>query len=325
MKLAILDDYPEVSKSLVDWSELGPAWDVHAFDRHLSADEAIAELASFDALIVMRERMALPANVLTLLPILRYIGVIGTSARAIDLEAASALGIVVTLTGANPAGLASTVELTWGLILAAARRIPQEYCHLRAGIWQTNLGITLRGKTLGILGLGRVGADVAAIARAFGMTVVAWSENLSSERAAGLGAELVSKDELLKRSDVLSIHLQLGERSVSTLSKREFAMMQPDAILINTARSAIVNQAAMLAALKEGTIGFAALDVFDQEPLPTGHALMDLKNVILTPHLGYSSVENHQTGYRESLDNLLAYVSGELFEKFPARVNYLAS
>jgi phosphoglycerate dehydrogenase-like enzyme len=307
MKLAILDDYPKVAAQLADWSRLGPNWEVCVFYRHLVEHEAIAELISFDAIIVMRDRMVLPAQVLLKLPSLRYIGVIGASTRAIDIDAAKSLGIVVTATGANQFGLASTVEVTWGLILAAAKRIPQEHLHIQEGVWQSSIGIALKGKTLGVLGLGRIGTEVAVIARAFGMAVVAWSENLDLARAAALGVEGVSKDELLARSDVLSVHLQLGDRTRSTLNERDFKLMKHGVILVNTARSAIVDHAALMTALATGKIGCAAIDVFDQEPLPEGHCLIGLENVILTPHLGYSSIEHHRQGYQEGLENLLAY------------------
>jgi phosphoglycerate dehydrogenase-like enzyme len=307
MKLAILDDYPMVSARLADWSRLGPHWEVCVFGRHLVEHEAIAELINFDAIIVMRDRMALPAHVLVKLPSLRYIGVIGASTRAVDVDVAKSLGIAVTATGANPFGVASTVEVTWGLILAAAKRIPQEHQHIQEGVWQSSIGITLKGKTLGVLGLGRIGTEVAVIARAFGMAVVAWSENLDVARATALGVDGVSKDELLARSDVLSVHLQLSDRTRSALNERDFGLMKHGVILVNTARSAIVDLAALIKALAEGRVGCAAFDVFDHEPLPAGHCLIGLENVILTPHLGYSSMEHHRQGYQESLENLLAY------------------
>lgn len=309
MKLAILDDYPDVAARLADWSRLGPHWEVSFFNRHLPESEAVAALASFDALILMRDRMALPASVLRMLPLLRYIGVIGAAARAVDANAATALGITVTTTGANRFGVASTVELTWGLILAAAKRIPQEHLHLQKGGWQSSIGITLSGKTLGVLGLGRIGTEVAVIARAFGMEVVAWSENLDVARATAVGVKGVDKDELLARSDVISVHLQLGERTRSILTERDFSRVKHGAILVNTARSAIVDQAALMKALATGKIACAAIDVFDHEPLPKGHFLLGLENVIVTPHLGYSSIEHHRQGYQEGLENMVTYAS----------------
>ncbi len=289
-RVAILDDYQRVALSMADWTALGAGVSVHPFHDRIGGENEIAErLRNFDILVAMRERTPFPAS------------------PAIDVQAASARGVVVcgTSTLATP-----PVELAWGLILSLARHIPRESTAMRAGAWQTTVGVGLQGKTLGVIGLGRLGTEVARIGKAFGMPVIAWSQNLTREATDAIGAELVSKDALFQRADVVTIHLVLSDRTRGLVREHELAMMKPTAFLINTARGPIVDEQALINALRRSVIAGAGLDVFDEEPLPADHPLRRLENAVLTPHLGYVTIENYRLAYGEAVEDIRAFLAG---------------
>ena len=306
-RVAILDDYQGVALRLADWASL-PA-DVVVFRDHV-ADEAsvAARLADFDVVVAMRERTPFPRSLIARLPRLRLLVTTGMRNASIDLRAAAERGILVSGTGGLPS---PTAELTWALILALVRHVPREDRATRDGRWQETLGTTLSGKTLGVLGLGQLGSRVARVGRAFEMEVLAWSQNLTAERAAAAGATLAgSKDELLARADVVTIHLVLGERTRGLLGARELALMRPSAYLVNTSRGPIVDERALIAALRAGTIAGAGLDVYDEEPLPPDHPLRRLPNTVITPHLGYVTEETYRIFYPQALEDVRAFLAG---------------
>ena len=307
-RLALLDDYQGVALELADWAALGPRVAVEAFRDHVR-DEAVLlrRLAPFDAIVAMRERTPFPERVLAGLPRLRLLVTTGMRNASIDVEAATRLGIVV----AGTEGLAPpTVELTWALILAAVRRIAQEDRATREGRWQTSLGTGLHGKTLGVIGLGRLGSQVATIGRAFGMRLLGWSQNLTAERATECGATRVTKEALLERSDVVTIHLQLSARTRGLIGAADLARMKPTAYLVNTSRGPIVDEAALLEVLRGGKIAGAALDVYGQEPLPPRHPFLSLDNLVLSPHLGYVTFENYVVFYQDACEDVAAFLRG---------------
>ncbi|HVC84581.1 MAG TPA: D-2-hydroxyacid dehydrogenase family protein [Solirubrobacteraceae bacterium] len=307
-RLAILDDYQYVAGSLADWSRLEPAVDVRIFHDHLADPDAVAErLHDFEIIIAMRERTPFPAALFERLPKLELLVSTGARNRAIDLEAARNAGVVVCGTRALGSG---TVELTWGLIIALTRNIAREDAAVRGGEWQVSIGPELAGRTIGIVGLGRVGGRVAEIAAAFGMSPIAWSENLTAERAAAVGARLVSKDELFETADIVTLHLVLGERTRGLVGARELALMKPTAYLVNTARGPIVDERALVAVLDAGSIAGAALDVFDEEPLPLGHPLRALPNTVITPHIGYVARDAYEAFYGDALEDVEAFLAG---------------
>ena len=307
-KVAVLDDYQGVALQMANWGLLPESTQVQVFADHLESPDGVAErLREFEVVAAMRERTPFPRALLERLPRLRLLVTTGMRNASIDLDAATDLGIVVCGTG----GLGyPTAELTWGLILSLTRHIPWEDAATRQGRWQTTVGIGLHGKVLGVLGLGRLGSQVAAIGGAFGMSVIAWSQNLTAEKAVELGATLVTKDELFARSDVLSIHLQLSQRTVGLVGSRELGLMKPTAYLVNTSRGPIVDEAAMVRALEEQAIAGAGLDVFDQEPLPSDHPLLHLDNTVLTPHLGYVTGEGYQVFFHDTVEDIAAYLRG---------------
>lgn len=307
MRIAILDDYQNVALSLADWTSLDA--EIEVFTSHIGdPDELATRLAGFDVVVAMRERTPFPAQLLSRLPDLKLLVTTGARNAAIDLDAARRQGITVCGTG----GLASpTVELTWALILAAARNLATELPGMRAGAWQTTVGTGLSGRTLGLLGLGRLGSRVAKVGQAFGMETIAWSQNLTAERAAEHGVTAVSKSELFARADVLSIHLVLSDRTRGLVGAAELAQMKPTALLVNTSRGPIVDEAALLESLRTNRIGGAALDVFDIEPLPADHPLRSLPNVVLTPHLGYVTRENYEIFFRDVVEDIAAYRAGK--------------
>ncbi len=308
IRVAVLDDYQDVALRMADWSVLGARARVEAFRDHLGDEgAAAARLAPFAAAVAMRERTPFGAALLGRLSELRLLVTTGMANAAIDLEAATRLGIVVSGTPMLPY---PTAELTWGLILALARRIPEEHQRLRDGGWQATIGVGLRGKTLGVIGLGRLGTQVAAIGRAFGMTVAAWSQNLTEARAAEAGASWMPKDELLGRADVVTVHLRLSPRTAGLIGANELALMRPTAYLVNTSRGPIVDQEALVDALERGVIAGAALDVYDAEPLPAPHPLRRAPNVVTTPHLGYVTVEGYREAYGGAVDDIRAYLDG---------------
>ncbi len=310
LKIAILDDYQNVALGSADWSGVRRSCEITVFDRHLAGlDEAAAALADFDVLCLMRERTPAPAALIERLPKLKLIVTTGARNRSLDTAAAQARGVVVS--GTRSGGSEHpTGELTWALILAAARCLFQENRTLREGGWQQTVGTTLHGRTLGVLGLGRLGSVVARIGAAFGMDVIAWSPNLTTERAAAAGARLVSKAELLSRSDVLTLHMVLSDRTRGLIGAQDLAQMRPDAILVNTSRGPLVDEAALLDALRRKAIGAAALDCFDIEPLPDDHPFRHLENVIASPHLGYVTQETYAVFFADMVEAIEAFLAG---------------
>jgi D-3-phosphoglycerate dehydrogenase len=310
IRVAILDDYQRVALTMADWSGLAGDCELVVFDRNLETeDEAARALAEFDVVCLLRERMPLPRSLIERLPRLRLIVVTGARNRTLDLDAAKARGVVVSHTRGGDSQHA-TPELAWGLILSLMRHIPQEHQRMRAGGWQETIGTALHGRTLSLLGLGRLGARMAAIGRAFGMEVLAWSQNLTAERAEAAGASLVAKEALFERADVLSIHLVLGERSRGLVGPAELARMKPSAVLVNTSRGPIVDEAALIAALGARRIRGAGLDVYDREPLPADHPLRRLDNVVLTPHLGYVTEGTYRMFYEDTVAAIAAWRAG---------------
>lgn len=286
IRIAVLDDYQRVALSFADWSTLGPECETVSFD-HPVADvaAAAAKLADFDVLCLMRERMPLTRAHFERLPKLKLVVVTGSRERCVDREAARDHGVVVRLTGGTANN--GPVELTMALILAAARRIPQEDRHLRSGGWQEGVGMLLEGRTLGVLGLGRLGQRVAALGRAFGMKPIGWSPNLTPERASAAGIPFAPRETFFRAADVISIHMVLSETTRHLVGAADLSMMQPHALLVNTSRGGLVDEAALVDALVARRIGGAALDVYETEPLPPDHPLLTLGNTVLTPHIGF--------------------------------------
>ncbi|GAB3724830.1 D-2-hydroxyacid dehydrogenase family protein [Amycolatopsis oliviviridis] len=306
MKIAILDDYQNVALDYADWGSLGAEIEVFTKPFEDPAD-VVAHLRDFEVVVAMRERTRFPAEVLDRLPALKLLVSTGHRNAAIDVAAARRNGVVVSSTGYIAAPAA---EHTWALILAAARNVPVESKNMREGGWQTTVGTILSGKTLGLLGLGRLGAGAAKIGQAFGMETIAWSQNLTQEKADPHGVTAVPKDELFARADVLSVHLVLSDRSRGLVGAPELASMKPTAILVNTSRGPIVDEAALVDSLRRKEIAVAALDVYDVEPLPSGHPLRTLDNVVLTPHIGYVTREAYEIFYRDAVEDIAAFRAG---------------
>lgn len=307
MRVVVLDDYQRVAADLASWPS-GAGWSV-AFERErLGSDAAVVDrLAQADAVVLMRERTPFPAAVLERLPDLRLLVTGGMRNAAVDTAAAARLGITVCgVPGSSPA----TAELAWALLLALVRSVPGEDAAVRAGRWQSTVGTGLAGRTLGVVGLGRLGSRMVPVARAFGMDVVAWSANLTAETAAAAGAIRVDKDELFRRSDVVSLHLVLSERSRGTVGREELALLGPQGYLVNTSRAGLVDREALLAALHAGTIAGAGLDVFDVEPVPADDPLLTAPRTVLTPHLGYVTRDNLAHWYAGAVDALHAFAAG---------------
>jgi phosphoglycerate dehydrogenase-like enzyme len=309
VKIAVLDDYQNLALGHADWSRIANAHDLVVFDRHLSQEEAAQALRPFDVVCHIRERMAFPRTLIDALPDLKLIVVTGRAHRTLDLDAATQRKIPVCHTDGRPGLEAATPELTWGLILSALRHIPREAAQMATGGWQTTVGTTLEGKTLGLLGLGRLGRRVARYGAAFGMRVIAWSSNLTPDAAREGGAERVSKEEVFRQSDVVSIHLVLGERSMGLVGAAELGLMKPGALLVNTSRGPIVQTGPLLDALGRGAIR-AAIDVYDQEPLPADDPLRSAPNCLLTPHLGYVTTETFRAFFEDVVADIEAYASG---------------
>jgi len=306
IKVAILDDYQNVALTMADWSPLNHRAEITVFNDHLAdLGDLIERLQPFDVICVMRERTPLSRAVIESLPNLKLIASTGARNASIDEAAATERGIEIRHTGYSST---PTIEFTWALILAMARHIPLENQSLRQGGWQLSLGEELAGKTLGLLGLGRVGSAIGIIAQAFRMNVIAWSQNLTAERAEEKGAQLVSKDQLFSTADFVSIHVQLSERTRGLVGATELAQMKPTSRLINTSRGPIVDAAALLEALTTGRIAGAALDVYDVEPLDNPHPLRALPNVLATPHIGYVSKELYRTFYGDTVDNIVQWL-----------------
>jgi phosphoglycerate dehydrogenase-like enzyme len=301
-QIAILDDYQNVALESADWSVLRDRADMSVFRNHLSEPEAVIErLLPFDVVCVMRERTPLPRNVIERLPNLKLIASTGPVNASIDVVAAGDHGIAVVHTGytSDP-----TIALTWALILTSARNIVTESNSVRSGGWQQTVGIDLRGKTLGVLGLGRIGSQVARVGNAFGMHLVAWSQNLTPDAANAAGATLVSKDQLFEQADILTIHLVLSGRTRGLVGAAELGRMKPTALLINASRGPIVDEQALIGALKSRQIAGAAVDAFDVEPLPPSHPFRTLDNVLATPHIGYVSHGLYNTFYEDTVSNI---------------------
>ncbi|HEY8978619.1 MAG TPA: D-2-hydroxyacid dehydrogenase family protein [Streptomyces sp.] len=311
LRCAVLDDYQGVALTFADWSPLAGRVEVRALREHIADRDRLAgELADCDIVVAMRERTPFDAELLARLPKVRLLVTTGMRNASIDLDAAAAQGVTVCGTASNATPPA---ELTWALILGLARRITDESraFHER-GPWQSTVGLDLAGRTLGLLGLGRLGSRVARVATAFDMNVLAWSQNLTPQRAADAGARLASsKEELLARSDIVSIHLVLSDRTRGLLGEPELRAMRPHAHLVNTSRAAIVDRDALLRALSEGWIAGAGLDVFETEPLPADDPLRTLPNVLATPHLGYVTERNYRTFYGEAVEDIAAFLAGE--------------
>jgi len=308
MRVAVLDDYQNVALQMTDWSVLPSDVQVQVFRDHLADPQEVAQrLRGFEIVMAMRERTPFPRRLLEELPQLKLLVTTGMRNASIDIEAARDLGITVCGTRGVPY---PTAELTWALILALVRRVPQEDKATRAGQWQVSVGEGLNGKVLGLLGLGNLGSQVATVGKAFGMSLLAWSQNLTAERAAQYGATLVSKDDLLSRSDIVTIYLVLSARTRGLISARELGLMQRTAYLINTSRGPIVEEQALIQALQQGTIAGAALDVFDEEPLPLDHPFRRLENTVITPHLGYVTVEGYRIFFGDAVEDMRAFLSG---------------
>jgi phosphoglycerate dehydrogenase-like enzyme len=308
VRVAILDDYQDVALQMADWNTLPAEVEVKVFRDHLKDQEALVErLKDFEIIMAMRERTPFQRNLFQRLPKLRLLTTTGMRNAAIDLQAATDQGVVVCGTGGV---VYPTAELTWGLILSLLRHVHREDHATRAGQWQISMGLGVNGKTLGVIGLGNLGSQVATVGRAFQMRVIAWSQNLTAERAAHFGVELVSKDELLSQSDIVSIHLVLSERTRGLLGASDLARMKSTAYLVNTSRGPIVNEAALIDALQNKRIAGAALDVFDEEPLPLAHPLRRLENTVITPHVGYVTVETYKIFFEQTVENIKAFLEG---------------
>lgn len=314
-KVAILDDYAGVALQVADWSPVQNQAEVTVFDRHLAEDEAADALRPVDVVCTLRERMAFPRTLIERLPDLKLITIVGRSLPNLDMAAATEHGILVAHSDfAHPRFRSmrdATPELAWGLMIATVRNLADEHRNMRDGGWQSSAGMTLSGKTIGLLGLGRVGRRMAEYAAAFGMEVIAWSQNLTEQAAANVGARRVEKATLFESSDVVSIHLVLSERTRGLVGAAELALMKPHAYLINTSRGPIVDEASLMAALESRRIAGAGLDVYDTEPLPKDHRLRLLPNVTLTPHLGYVTREMLGAFYADTVESVAAFLDGE--------------
>lgn len=300
MRLAILDDYQNVVLEMADWGAVARDVEIEVFNDHISDEDGIAaRLRDFEIVVIMRERTLFTRTLFEKLPNLKLLVTSGMRNRGIDMAAAADHGVFVSGT---PSAGGSTSELTWGLILALARRIPLEDRDVRDGGWQKTVGSGMKGRTLGVIGLGRVGSVVARVGKAFDMNVIAWSRNLTQQRCDEFAATLVTKDELFSQADIVTVHLLLGDRSRGLIGAHELGLMKPTAYFINTARGPIVDETALIEVLENNKIAGAALDVFDVEPLPLDHPFRRLENTVITPHLGYVSEE----GYKEYFEGYVA-------------------
>jgi len=306
MKVAILDDYQNVALRLADWSAVRRHAEITVFNDHVAHPPRVVErLRPFDAICVMRERTPLTREILEQLPNLRLIASTGPRNASINSQTATDLGIAVTATGYDST---PTIEFTWSLILASMRGIDREAASLKAGGWQTSLGSNLKGKSLGVVGLGNIGREVARIGLAFGMEVIAWSQNLTEEIAGAAGANFVDKQTLFREADVVTVHLVLSSRTRGLIGAPEFALMKPTARLVNTSRAPIVDEVALIKALEGRRIAGAAIDVFDVEPLQTDHPFRKLDNVLATPHIGYVTEDLYRTFYGDAAANIAKWI-----------------
>ncbi|HWI70432.1 MAG TPA: D-2-hydroxyacid dehydrogenase family protein [Baekduia sp.] len=308
-RVAVLDDYQDTSHACGDWDSLDNV-QLTTFNRHIGDDdELVALLADFHAIVLIRERTPLTRARLERLPKLKLVVTAGHFNVGVDLQATNEAGIVVS--GTDYPDIKSTAELTWALVLALARGVNKEVESVRSGGWQRTVGVGLDGKTLGLLGLGGLGSAVASPANGFGMDLIAWSPNLTEERAREHGARLVSKDELMAESDFLAVCLVLSPATHHLVSAADLALMKPTAFLVNTSRGPIVDETALAAVLSAGQIAGAGLDAFDREPLPADHPFRTLPNVLATPHLGFVTEENYELFYRQFIEDIAAYLAGE--------------
>ena len=313
MKIAILDDYQQVAEHFADWQKVKDRCELKVFNEPFDdEDHAIENLLDFDALIIMRERTPIATKLLNACSKLKLIITSGMRNKSIDLETCKQKNITVCGTDMHPN---PTAELTWALILGLARNLREETENMYQGYWQTTLGTELKGKTLGVIGLGKQGTQVTNIAKAFGMEVIAWSENLKIADAQAKGVLAVAKEDLLARADVVSIHLVLSERTKNLIKYDDLCMMKEDAYLINTSRGEIVNEEDLVRALEENKIAGAGLDVYSKEPLPANHKLRFMPNALLLPHLGYVTKENYSLMYEQMLENLEKYLDGDTIRK----------
>jgi len=310
-RCAILDDYQNVALKLADWSKITKDVEIKVFTEAVRRSDAdtIRDLKDFDIVVMMRERTRFPRAVIDGLPKLKLLITTGAYNASIDLKACQERGIVVSGTGGfgNP-----TTGITFGLILELTRRIGWEHARLKAGApWQATLGMDIEGRTLGLLGLGRLGARAAGVGKAFGMKVIAWSQNLTPDRCKEVGVEYATKDDLLRNADIVSIHLVLGDRTRGLIGARELAAMKKTAYLVNTSRGPIVDEKALIDALTKKQIAGAGLDVFDVEPLPLDHPYRNMDNVVITPHLGYVSQQNYEKYYPDIVDDIRGFLDGK--------------
>ena len=309
VRIAILDDYQNVALKMADWSQVSTQADVVVFDDHLTDTAAVAErLKGFEIVCAMRERTPFDRDLIEALSDLKLLVTTGPRNASIDVGAANERGITVCHTASVPTG---TPELTWALILALARHVPLESSNVREGRWQTTVGIDLASKTLGIMGLGRLGGRVAQVATAFGMNIVGWSQNLTDDRATECGATRVSRDELLAQSDFVTIHLVLSARTRGLIGPDELNRMKSSAYLVNTSRGPIVEEAALIQAIEQGVIAGAGLDVYDTEPLPSAHPYRTLPNVVLTPHIGYVTENSYRMFFSEIVEDIEAWLANK--------------
>ena len=309
MKVAILDDYQGVAEQLVDWSKFEDSCEIKVFNQPFeNEDNAIENLKNFEALIIMRERTPMTKKLMDGCPKLRFIATSGMRNLGIDLEYAKSKGIIVSGSEGNKN---PTAELTWALILGLARNIKQESENMYQGYWQTTIGFELKGKTLGIMGLGKLGSMVAKVGKAFGMEIIAWSENLKIAEAEKHGVMAVTKEELFEKSDFLTIHYLLSDRSKNLVKYEDISKMKKTAFIINTSRGPIINEDDLIKALQDEIIAGAGLDVYAIEPLPENHKLRFLPNVLLTPHIGYVTLDNYTKWYNQMAENLQAFLDGQ--------------
>ena len=309
MKVAVLDDYQGVAAGLAGWSRLPQGTDLRFFRDHLADEDRLVDrLRDCQVVMGMRERTAFTRSVLSRLPDLRLLVTTGQRNASFDVEAATELGIVVCGTGGAGEG---PTELTWGLIIGLLRHIPQEDQRTRQGKWGTEIGVGLKGKNLGLLGLGHIGSLMARVGNAFDMNVIAWSQNLTAQRSAECGATLVDKDALFRESDIVSVHLRLSGRTRGLVGARELGLMKPTAYLVNISRGPIVDEPALVDVLQRQAIAGAALDTFDVEPLPPDHPLLQLSNTVIAPHNGYVTEESFRAFYSGVIEDIRAFASGE--------------
>ena len=307
-RIAVLDDYQSAAATFTDWSKVPEPVEVVEFHDHVDDEDAlVARLQPFDVVLAMRERTPFPRTVLERLRNLKLLVTTGMRNKAIDIAAANERGITVCGTGSQAT---ATAELTWGLILATLRHIPQEDASVRVGGWQHTIGGDLAGARLGVVGLGRLGSRVATVGQAFGMDVVAWSQNLTDERAAEHGVTRVEREELFATADVVTVHLLWSKRTRGLIGADDFARMKPTAVFINTSRGPIVQEQALIEALQNGRIAGAGIDVYDQEPLPADHPMRTLPRTVLTPHLGYVTRGTYEVFYGEAVEDVAAFLAG---------------